>query len=171
MTTKALAPMAGALIGIMSTMQSSIERCYETGEFWTYQYGSSPIATSDGRVLDDIDTDNECISLGFSPSDEEGYTHSIIVAFFLPEEPDTADGITIDVNIESGEILVTYPDIDDDEVYNDFNCMMDISSIITAMAVFGLYEDTLEKLSLELTEAKVAEETRKQRRSHLQVVR
>lgn len=171
MTTKALAPMAGALIGIMSTMQSSIERCYETGDVWTYQYGMSPVATADGRVLDSIDTDNECISLGFSPSDEEGYTHSITVAFFLPEEPDTADGLTIDVNIESGEILVTYPDLDDNEVYNDFNCMMDIGSVITAMAVFGLYEDTLAKLSLELTEAKAVEETRKQRRSHLQVVR
>lgn len=171
MTAKTLAPMAGALIGIMNTMQSSIERCIHTGEFWTYQYGSSPVATEDGRVVDSIEVDNECISLGFSTSEEDGYTHSIIATFFLPDEPSTIDGLTIDVNLETGEILVTYPDSEDNEASNDFNCMMDIGSIITAMAVFGLYEDKLHEHSVKVAEAKLAEEARMERRSRLQVVR
>lgn len=162
-----LAPMAGALVGILRTMEERIEAAINKKETWTYQFGNFPEYHGNNTIRDSVDTDNDLIKLSFHPSATDGYNLTIIVGFDAAEGEEVG-GILLDINTVSGACILTHPC---ECPHPPFSDLMDIGSVINAMAVFDLCSKLeLEKVAEEVKK-QAEEEERAQRRNRFHVVR
>ena len=162
-----LAPMAGALVGILRTMEERIETAINKKETWTYQFGNFPSYQGNNTIRDTVDFENDLIKLSFHPSATDGYNLTIIVGFDAAEGEEVG-GLFLDVNTVSGACMLNHPC---ECPHPPFSDLMDIGSVINAMAVFDLCSKLeLEKVAEEAKQ-QAEEEDRAKRRDRFHVVR
>lgn len=165
-----LAPMAGALFGILRVMESRIETAIQEKETWTYQFGNFPVYSGGSTIRDSVDSDNDLIKLSFHPSATDGYNLTIIVGFDAldGEEIEEAGGIVLDINTVTGACVLTHPCECPHPPYSD---LMDVGSVIQALAVFDLCAKLEVEHAEELDRAKKVLDDREARKAQLRVVR
>lgn len=166
-----LAPMAGALAGIMRAMNHRIEKAILLKETWTYQFGGFPMYQGNNTIRDTVDTYNDLIKLSFHPSATEGFNLTVIAGFVSmepDEEPEDVGGVIVDVNTESGACRLTHPCECPHPPYDN---IMDIGSIINAMAMLDLCSHLEAEKVEEEAKAQAALRERAERRGRLHVVR
>lgn len=161
-----LAPMAGALVGIVRSMETRIEQAIAKQETWTYQFGNFPALQASNTIRDTVDFDNDLIKLSFLPSATEGYNLTIIVGFDAAEGEEVG-GIVLNLNTVNGDLLLTHPC---ECPHPPFSDLMDIGSVINAMAVFDLCSKLEVEKAEELAKAQAAIDERAVRRSQFRVV-
>jgi hypothetical protein len=164
-----LAPMAGALVGILRVMESRIETAIQEKETWTYQFGNFPVYGGGNTIRDSVDADNDFIKLSFHPSATDGFNLTIIVGFDAAdgEEVEEVGGIVLDLNTITGDCLLTHPCECPHPPYSD---LMDMGSVIQALAVFDLCGKLEVEHHAELKRAQEALEARNQRKAQFRVV-
>lgn len=161
-----LAPMAGALVGIIRAMSERIEVAISEKETWTYQFGSSPVFQGNNTIRDSLDFENDLIKLSFLPSATEGYNLTLIVGFEAAEGEEVG-GLLLNLNTVSGDLLLTHPCECPHPPYSD---IMDVGSVINAMAMFDLCTKLEIEKAAELAEAQAKINERAVRRSQFRVV-
>jgi hypothetical protein len=164
-----LAPMAGALVGILRVMEPRIETAIQQKETWTYQFGNFPVYGGGNTIRDSVDADNDLIKLSFHPSATDGFNLTIIVGFDAVdgEEIEEAGGIVLDINTTTGACLLTHPCECPHPPYSD---LMDVGSVIQALAVFDLCANLEREHAEELDRAKKVDDERQARRAQFRVV-
>ena len=161
-----LAPMAGALVGILRTMEERIETAINKKETWTYQFGNFPAYQGNNTIRDTVDFDNDLIKLSFHPSATDGFNLTIIVGFDAAEGEEVG-GLILDINTVSGACLLTHPC---ECPHPPFSDLMDVGSVINAIAVFDLCMKLELEQAEELAKAQEAVEERNRRKSQFRVV-
>lgn len=161
-----LAPMAGALVGILRAMEERIETALQEKETWTYQFGNFPVFQGNNTIRDSVDFDNDLIKLSFHPSATDGYNLTIIVGFDAAEGEEVG-GILLDLNTITGACLLTHPCECPHPPYSD---LMDMGSVIQALAVFDLCAKLEVEHAEEVKKAQEALEARAVRKSQLRLV-
>lgn len=161
-----LTPIAGALVGILRTMDERIKVAIAEKETWTYQFGNFPALQNKCTVRDTMDTDNDLIKLSFCLSATEGFDLTIIVGFDAADGEEVG-GIVLNVSTVSGACLLSHPCECPHPPYSD---IMDIGSVINAMAVFDLCWKLEVEHAAELAKAQAAIDDRTIRRGRFTVV-
>ncbi|MNE52245.1 hypothetical protein D3C80_1469090 [compost metagenome] len=150
-------------------MESRIETAIQQKETWTYQFGNFPVYSGGNTIRDSVDSDNDLIKLSFHPSATDGFNLTIIVGFDAVdgEEIEEAGGIVLDINTVTGGCLLTHPCECPHPPYSD---LMDVGSVIQALAVFDLCAKLEVEHAEELKKTQEALEARALRKSYFRVV-